>query len=146
MVPEKDGGVHMRSQQLNLMAVLSLVGVCGSALATGQHASPQERDNGLDDLIPGATIFTRADAHRGRQTVSDPGEFFAALVEHYRSMTYWYGLPGASLVLTDELDIGNAGSEKKHAYQSPNRTDRSTFPADRDSRKNLEVSECRRSK
>ncbi|HJN07446.1 MAG TPA: DUF2961 domain-containing protein [Pirellulaceae bacterium] len=40
-------------------------------------------------------------------------------VEHYRSVTYWYGAPSASLVKTDELDIGNLASEAAHDYLSP---------------------------
>lgn len=40
-------------------------------------------------------------------------------VEHYRSVTYWYGAPSASLVKTDELDIGNLTSEAAHQYVSP---------------------------
>ena len=39
--------------------------------------------------------------------------------ERYQSVTYWYGLPGASMVLTDEIDIGDASSEKAHGYFSP---------------------------
>ncbi len=39
--------------------------------------------------------------------------------EHYQSVTYWYGLPSASLILTDELDIGNLNSEQTHEYTSP---------------------------
>ena len=38
--------------------------------------------------------------------------------EHYQTVTYWYGLPAASLVKTDELQIGDAESEKEHAYVS----------------------------
>ncbi|MDB6026580.1 MAG: hypothetical protein JWM68_2803 [Verrucomicrobiales bacterium] len=40
------------------------------------------------------------------------------LAEHYQTVTYWYGLPAASLVKTDELKVGNAESEKKHSYSS----------------------------
>ena len=40
-------------------------------------------------------------------------------VEHYRSVTYWYGVPSPSLVKTDELDIGNLTSEAAHRYVSP---------------------------
>lgn len=40
-------------------------------------------------------------------------------VEHYRSVTYWYGAPSASLVLTDELDVGDPASEASHGYVSP---------------------------
>jgi hypothetical protein len=39
--------------------------------------------------------------------------------EHYETVTYWYGLPGASLVQTDELKIGDEASEKAHDYASP---------------------------
>jgi hypothetical protein len=39
--------------------------------------------------------------------------------EHYRSVTYWYGLPAPSLVLTDSLEIGDPGSEREHHYDSP---------------------------
>jgi hypothetical protein len=39
--------------------------------------------------------------------------------EHYETVTYWYGLPGASLVPTDELRIGDPASERKHRYASP---------------------------
>jgi hypothetical protein len=39
--------------------------------------------------------------------------------EHYETVTYWYGLPSPSLVETDSLEIGDAASEKKHAYSSP---------------------------
>ena len=39
-------------------------------------------------------------------------------VEHYRTVAYWYGLPSPSLVLTDELDVGDAASEHAHDYVS----------------------------
>ena len=39
--------------------------------------------------------------------------------EHYKTVTYWYGLPAASLVQTDELDVGDAASEQAHRYSSP---------------------------
>jgi len=39
--------------------------------------------------------------------------------EHYQTVTYWYGLPAASLAQTDELQIGNTKSESAHAYDSP---------------------------
>jgi hypothetical protein len=39
--------------------------------------------------------------------------------EHYESVTYWYGLPAASLIKTDDLDIGNTASESSHAWYSP---------------------------
>ncbi len=39
--------------------------------------------------------------------------------QHYETVTYWYGLPAASLVKTDELSIGDEASEKAHSYYSP---------------------------
>jgi hypothetical protein len=39
--------------------------------------------------------------------------------EHYQSVTYWYGRPGASLVPTDRLKIGDSTSERTHSYSSP---------------------------
>jgi hypothetical protein len=39
--------------------------------------------------------------------------------EHYKTVTYWYGLPAASLVATDKLRIGDASSERRHRYFSP---------------------------
>ncbi|MBO0858672.1 MAG: DUF2961 domain-containing protein [Chloracidobacterium sp.] len=43
--------------------------------------------------------------------------------EHYETVTYWYGAPSASLVKTDEMKIGDAASEKAHAYVSPEVTE-----------------------
>jgi hypothetical protein len=39
--------------------------------------------------------------------------------EHYETVTYWYGLPGTSLVPIDELRIGDSASERRHRYSSP---------------------------
>jgi hypothetical protein len=39
--------------------------------------------------------------------------------QHYETVTYWYGLPAASLVQTDELKIGDESSERQHQYASP---------------------------
>jgi hypothetical protein len=39
--------------------------------------------------------------------------------EHYRTVTYWYGLPGACLVRTDALDVGSTSDEAAHRYASP---------------------------
>jgi hypothetical protein len=40
-------------------------------------------------------------------------------IQHYRTVTYWYGLPAASLVKSDSLQLGDQNSEKQHAYVSP---------------------------
>jgi D-arabinan exo alpha-(1,3)/(1,5)-arabinofuranosidase (non-reducing end) len=39
--------------------------------------------------------------------------------EHYETVTYWYGIPAPSLAKTDELQIGDAASERAHQYVSP---------------------------
>ena len=39
--------------------------------------------------------------------------------EHYETVTYWYGWPGAALVKSDELHVGDVESEKAHGYRSP---------------------------
>ncbi len=39
--------------------------------------------------------------------------------EHYQTVTYWYGLPSASLIQTDTLQIGDPASEMAHHYFSP---------------------------
>jgi hypothetical protein len=39
--------------------------------------------------------------------------------ERYRTVTYWYGRPGATLVKTDELRLGDPASEAAHQYLSP---------------------------
>jgi Protein of unknown function (DUF2961) len=39
--------------------------------------------------------------------------------EHYETVAYWYGLPAASLIKTDELAVGDEESEAHHQYVSP---------------------------
>ncbi|MGD0731227.1 MAG: DUF2961 domain-containing protein [Terracidiphilus sp.] len=39
--------------------------------------------------------------------------------EHYETVAYWYGLPSASLVETDRLQIGDEADERAHNYRSP---------------------------
>jgi hypothetical protein len=39
--------------------------------------------------------------------------------EHYETVAFWYGLPSASLIKTDELQTGDAAAERAHGYQSP---------------------------
>jgi hypothetical protein len=38
--------------------------------------------------------------------------------EHYRSVAYWYGLPGACLVQTDALHVSDTADEQAHGYVS----------------------------
>jgi len=39
--------------------------------------------------------------------------------EHYQTLAYWYGIPAASLLKTDELSVGDETSEAEHRYHSP---------------------------
>ena len=39
--------------------------------------------------------------------------------QNYETVAYWYAIPAASLVKTDELQIGDTASEHSHAYESP---------------------------
>ena len=40
-------------------------------------------------------------------------------IEHYQTVAFWYGLPGASLVQTDALHVSDPVDEANHAYVSP---------------------------
>jgi hypothetical protein len=39
--------------------------------------------------------------------------------EHYETVAYWYGAPGATLIKTDSFQVGDPGSEAAHQYHSP---------------------------
>ena len=73
------------------------------------------------DLIESGYRFLLADlmpfGNRALITFEHGGENLGT--EHYEAVTYWYGLPAASLIKTDDLDIGKIASEKKHNYNSP---------------------------
>lgn len=40
-------------------------------------------------------------------------------MEHYQTITYWYGAPAANLLKTDVLKVGERASEQAHRYLSP---------------------------
>src|SRR4051812_11758804 len=40
-------------------------------------------------------------------------------VEHYETVTYWYGLPGASVVQNDKFSVADEADAKQHQYDSP---------------------------
>lgn len=73
------------------------------------------------DLIESAYRFLLADlmpfGNRAVIHLEHGGENLSP--EHYEAVTYWYGLPAASLIKTDSIDIGNLSDEQKHAYHSP---------------------------
>lgn len=74
-----------------------------------------------EDLIESAYRFLLADSMPfGRRAVirlEHGGENESG--EHYETVAYWYGAPAATLVQTDELKIGDDGSEREHRYDSP---------------------------
>jgi hypothetical protein len=86
-------------------------------------ATPAEASS-PEDLVHSAYRFLLADLfpfgrnariqleHGGTNDMSEP----------YRTLTYWYGLPAASLVRTDEIVVGDAESERLHGYRSPDAT------------------------
>jgi hypothetical protein len=39
-------------------------------------------------------------------------------VEHYETVSYWYGTPRETLALTDTLHVGDRGDEDRHRYQA----------------------------
>ncbi len=74
-----------------------------------------------EDLIESAYRFLVADAmpfgRNARIQLEHGGENDST--EHYRTVTYWYGRPGACLVPTDWLDVGDTADEARHGYASP---------------------------
>ena len=82
--------------------------------------SPKDAKNELDK-IESAYRFLLADlfpfGKNARITLEHGGTNES--VEHYQTVTYWYGLPAPSLVKTDELSIGDVQSERSHHYASP---------------------------
>jgi len=73
------------------------------------------------DLIESSYRFLLADlmpfGKRAQIIFEHGGENLSE--EHYETVTYWYGLPAATLLKTDEIDIGSEDSEKTHAYYAP---------------------------
>jgi hypothetical protein len=68
----------------------------------------------LSDLMPfGRNALIQLEHGGGNQST-----------EHYQTVTYWYGLPAASLIKTDELSIGDPTSEQIHHYVSPDASPR----------------------
>ncbi|MFC4872537.1 DUF2961 domain-containing protein [Negadavirga shengliensis] len=81
------------------------------------------------DMIQSAYRFLIADLMPfGRRAVirfEHGGENLSS--EHYETVTYWYGLPMATLIKTDEIDIGNTDSEHAHQYYAPDASEVDTI-------------------
>ena len=76
---------------------------------------------GAEDLIESAYRFLLADmmpfGKNARIGLEHGGTNQST--EHYETVTYWYGRPGATLVRTDTLQLGDPASERAHDYRSP---------------------------
>ena len=83
-------------------------------------ASPQQAQ-GAEDEIESGYRFLLADlmpfGRNARIQLEHGGGDDST--EHYRTVTYWYGLPAASLIKTDSLQMGDVASEMRHDYVSP---------------------------
>lgn len=88
----------------------------------GHPVGKRDRDAGNElDLINSAYRFLIADYFPfGKRAVinlehgghnSEP--------EHYEGVVYWYGAPGATLKLTDELNVCHSLDAERHRYESP---------------------------
>lgn len=90
-------------------------------LAGHPVGAPNGKGENAEDKIESAYRFLLADlfpfGKNARITLEHGGTNESK--EHYKTLTYWYGLPAASLVKTDELKIADDASEKAHAYSSP---------------------------
>ncbi len=86
------------------------VGAPGPAQATSQQ-----------DAIESAYRFLIADAFPFGKSARIQLEHGGTddSTEHYRSVAYWYGRPGACLLMTDALHVSDAADEAAHGYTSP---------------------------
>jgi hypothetical protein len=104
------GGDYWGGQNMTL----PLAGHPVGASSAGGAADPE-------DLIESAYRYLVADAmpfgRNARIQLEHGGSDDST--EHYQSVTYWYGYPGACLVPSDHLDVGDAADETAHHYASP---------------------------
>jgi len=74
-----------------------------------------------EDLIQSAYRFLLSDlmpfGKNARITFEHGGE--NNMPEHYRSVTFWYGINQPCLVLMDTFDVGNTSDERRRNYDSP---------------------------
>jgi hypothetical protein len=88
----------------------------------GHPCRKEKKENAKNekDMIHSAYRFLLADlmpfGNRAVIGLEHGGENLST--EHYETVTYWYGLPAASLIKTDELNIGDLSDEKAHDYVS----------------------------
>lgn len=63
----------------------------------------------LSDLMPFGKNVRITFEHGGENNVP----------EHYRSVTFWYGINQPCLILTDTFEVGDPADEQRHGYESP---------------------------
>jgi hypothetical protein len=88
----------------------------------GAPTAAEARD--ANDLVHSAYRFLLADLFPFGRNARIQLEHGGAndMFEPYRTVTYWYGLPAASLEKTDDIEVGDAESERLHDYRSPDAT------------------------
>ena len=104
------GGNYWSGQR----STLPLVGHPVGAVSPAQSQGPEDEIESayrflLADLFP---FGKNARVHLEHGGLNDS-------TEHYRSVAYWYGLPGACLRLTDGLHVSDVADEAAHDYVSP---------------------------
>jgi hypothetical protein len=76
---------------------------------------------GSEDLVQSAYRHLMSDAmpfgRRARIQLEHGGADDS--IQHYTSLAYWYGRPGACLRLTDTLHVGDRADEVRHHYRAP---------------------------
>ncbi len=80
-----------------------------------------KESSGVEDRLESAYRFLLADAmpfgKNARIQLEHGG--LNDSIEHYRTLAYWYGLPGACLKQTDTLHVSDPTDEASHRYTVP---------------------------
>lgn len=84
----------------------------GSYMGTGQAGIQSTYRFLLADLLP----FGKHAIFKLQHGATDTS------TQHYMTLAYWYGLPVASLIKTDSLQLGNSTSESAHSYSASGST------------------------
>ncbi len=103
------GGDYWGGENMTLPFAGHPVGARGAKFAVNEE---DKIESGyrflLGDLMPFGKNAVVCLEHGGRDDST----------EHYETIAYWYGLPAASLIETDELKVGDVASERAHDYRA----------------------------
>jgi hypothetical protein len=107
------GGDYWGGRTMTLPFVGHPVGAPSSSEGYGSH-----------DLVHSTYRFLLADLFPFGKNARIQFEHGGAndVFESYRAVTYWYGIPAATLVKSDELLLGDVSSESEHGYRSSGST------------------------